>query len=77
MDRILGVNGKHMPWEGGRLPRTVRKRLGIFKNELLRLLDRDPVNRPSMDDFVETCNKILGGTSATIEMEYFSEHSEA
>lgn len=59
MDRIEGVNGMELPWEGTSLTPDNRRQLGIFKATMLTLLSRDPVNRPSMEQFCESCNRVL------------------
>lgn len=61
MDQIQGVNGGEMPWEGSRLTREKRNALGVFRDSLLMLLNRDPALRPSMAQFCETCNLVLAG----------------
>jgi hypothetical protein len=66
MDRIQGLNGKELPWEGARLTPTARRQLGIFKNSVMQLLSRDPAERPSMEQFCVTCNSVLAG-STTVE----------
>lgn len=63
MDRIEGLNGLQLPWEGT-LPPAVRKQLGIFKNHVLQLLARDASQRPSMDDFCMACDRALAGSTS-------------
>lgn len=63
MDRIEGRNGLQLPWEGT-LPPTVRRKLGIFRNSIMHLLDRDPSQRPSMADFCMSCDRVLAGSTS-------------
>lgn len=50
MHRIEGLNGLKLPWEGT-LSTAVRRQLGIFRGQVLRLLSRDAGQRLSMDEF--------------------------
>lgn len=68
MDRIMGERGLQMPWEGAQMTRSLRRKLGVFKDALMQLVDRDPAKRPSMADFCHTCNQVLGGTSMTMDL---------
>ena len=63
MDRIEGLNGLQMPWEGT-LPPALRRQLGIFKTHVLQLLARDASQRPSMDDFCMACDRALAGSTS-------------
>lgn len=63
MDQIEGVNGGHLPWEGDRLTRGTMQQLKMFQGEVLRLLDRDPLRRPSLRAFHRTCRSVLGDVS--------------
>ena len=68
MDQIQGLNGEMMAWEGNRLTPAKRNALGVFRNSLLKLLNHDPAQRPSMAQFCETCNRVLsGGTTVEVE----------
>ena len=62
MDQVEGRNGHMLPWEGERLTPAIKRKLGIFRVEILRLLDRVPERRPSMVDFCTTCSRILTGS---------------
>lgn len=62
MDRIEGVNGLQLPWEGALSP-AVRTQLGIFRSIVLRLLARNPAERPSLEDFCVSCDRVLAGTT--------------
>lgn len=63
MDRIEGVNCMKLPWEGALLP-TVRRQLGVFKDSVLKLLARDPAERPSMEQFCISCDRVLAGSTS-------------
>lgn len=68
MDQIQGVNGQKMAWEGSKLTSKKRNALGVFRNSLLKLLNREPALRPSMAEFCDTCNRVLtGGTTVEVE----------
>ena len=60
MDQIQGVGGEGLPWEGERLTPQVQGRLRLFRGELLQLLHRDPLQRPSMAQFCRSCARVLG-----------------
>ena len=62
-DQIQGVNGALLPWEGERLTPRVKSQLRLFQDSLLKLLHRDPLQRPSMAQFCRTCSHMLGGVS--------------
>jgi hypothetical protein len=64
MDRIQGLNGLQLPWEGDNLTTANRRKLGIFKGSLLKLLDRDPAERPSMEEFCDACTRVLAGSTS-------------
>jgi hypothetical protein len=59
MDHIEGRNGMHLPWEGESLTAVNRSRLGVFRGVVLMLLSRDPADRPSMEQFCKTCDRVL------------------
>ena len=67
MDRIEGVNGQELPWEGACMTPANKRRLGVFRNSLMALLARDPSQRPSMSKFCATCNRVLAG-STTVQV---------
>lgn len=62
VDRIEGIMGLQLPWEGSLSP-AVRMQLGIFKSSVLKLLARDPAERPSMEEFCLSCDRVLAGTT--------------
>jgi hypothetical protein len=64
MDRIQGLNGLKLPWERGRVTPAVIRRLGIFKDPIMRLLSRNPFKRPSMSEFCDFCFRLLDGSSS-------------
>jgi hypothetical protein len=64
MDRIQGLKGKELPWEGKGITPAIRRRLGIFKAPIISLLSRDPLERPSMSEFCDTCNRVLAGSTS-------------
>lgn len=51
---IEGVHGLHLPREVT-LPTGIRTRLGVFRSNVLKLLARDPAERPSMEEFCKSC----------------------
>ena len=63
MDRIEGVNGGQLPWEGISLTPGNRRKLGIFRTSLMALLARDARQRPSMAAFCDTCDRVLAGST--------------
>ena len=63
MDRIEGLNGLTLPWEGDLTP-AVRRQLGIFRGSVLQLLARDPAQRPSMEEFCMSCDRVLAGSTS-------------
>lgn len=44
----------------------VRGKLGRFKNFLLALLHKNPLQRPSMDEFCRRCERALGAATDTV-----------
>lgn len=48
-----------LPWEGDRLTSAMRKSLGIFRSNVLRLLDRNPAKRMTMQQFANACDAIF------------------
>jgi hypothetical protein len=64
MDRIEGLNGKELPWEGKGLTPAIRRSLGVFRAPILKLLSRDPAQRPSMSEFCHSCNRVLAGSTS-------------
>jgi hypothetical protein len=54
-----------LPWEGARFTPEMQKRLGRFKDPVLKLLCRDPYKRPSMREFCARCSRIFANTTVT------------
>lgn len=48
-----------LPWEGERLTAGMRKSLGIFRSNVLRLLDRNPAKRMTMQQFANASEAIF------------------
>ena len=67
MDIIEGRNGaQKLPWEATPMHPDVWRKLGRFKNFLLALLHKNPLQRPSMEDFYHRCERALGAATATV-----------
>lgn len=64
MDQIEGLKGMELPWEGRSLSAANRRRLGIIKGRVFSLLSRDPAKRPSMEQFCDSCNRVLAGSTS-------------
>jgi hypothetical protein len=64
MDQIEGRNGKKLPWEGANLTAEKRSCLGLFRENILMLLSRDPAKRPCMEQFYKNCENVLAGSTA-------------
>jgi hypothetical protein len=64
MDRIEGLNGQQLPWEGEGITPAIKRCLGIFKTPIISLLSRDPSARPSMSEFCDSCNRVLAGSTS-------------
>lgn len=62
MDRIQGVDALELPWEATLKP-TVRGQPSIFKDIVLKLLNWDPAERPSMKEFCVPYDRVLIGTT--------------
>ena len=65
MDRITAANGRQLPWEEESGRAHFRHRLGLFRNDLLALVARDPAARPSMRQFSAACAGLL--SDGTVE----------
>ena len=68
MDRITGANEKQLPWEEDNNRAYFRHKLGIFRNDLLSLVARDPAARPTMRQFSIACAGILSDGSTVEQM---------
>ena len=53
-----------LPWEGKLRP-GVRRRLGVFLEPVLQLLQREPSQRMAMCRFHSTCSKLFARHTAT------------
>ena len=63
LDRNEGMHGQHLPWEDACMTATNRRNLGVFRGILMALLSRDPAERPSMEKFCESCDRVLASTT--------------
>lgn len=71
MDRIVGE--LPLPWEDPEIAPALLRRFGHFKLPVMSLLERDPSKRPSMNEFLKECNRVLmhttkGDCSATLPL---------
>ena len=64
MDRIQGLNGLELPWDANVLSAQDQRRMGVFTASITALLSKDPSQRPSMEQFCESCNKVLAGSTS-------------
>ena len=63
IDMILGDTAAL--WEDGEAARLLLRPLGVFKPAVLGLLHRDPVQRSTMQKFLQASRKCLANTSIT------------
>lgn len=61
MQEITGPDP--LPWEPSRISGADKRRVGVFYGTLLTLLERDPINRPSMSGVCSACNRLLSSTT--------------
>jgi hypothetical protein len=65
--RQLTSPDRLLPWEEGRISREDEKKLGKFRNPILKLLQREPSERDSVRQFCKSMFEIFrstpGGTS--------------
>lgn len=61
MDKIAGVEA--LPWEDAATAPILLRRFGHFKMAVMGLLQRDPEDRPSMEEFRKQCNRVLMHTT--------------
>ena len=52
------------PWEAPATAPALLKKLGYFRKPVLALLDREPIERPSMAEFHQACRRVLSHTTA-------------
>jgi hypothetical protein len=64
MDQIEGRNGEQLPWERDTLSAEDRGSLGRFRESLMMLLSRNSALRPSMEEFYNSCEHILVGSTS-------------
>jgi hypothetical protein len=57
IDELLGKSP--LPWEKDRLAPERKRKLGVFKNPILQLLSRDPLQRMTLPQFCNVCRNIL------------------
>jgi len=62
LERQLRGEGP-LPWEGDRLTRDTKRRLGAIKAPVLRMLCRDPVDRASCKDLAAALRAVFSGAS--------------
>ena len=63
-DCITGKGRGKLPWERVPLDAAIRQQLGVFRKVVLQLLDRNPLNRPSMQDFCASCDRVFAQTQS-------------
>eukprot|EP00892_Ulva_mutabilis_P010095 jgi/Ulvmu1/7458/UM037_0001.1 len=63
MAQIAGDVGQQLPWEDRTQRAELLRRLGTLKRPVLALLDRDPAQRLSVQDFVTSCDLVLASTT--------------
>jgi hypothetical protein len=56
------VGHQELPWEGSRLTQSVLRKLGAHKKDVLGLLNRDPEERLTLYQFLNSCSQMLAGT---------------
>ena len=61
--QLLGK--EQLPWEGDRMTSGNWKKLGIFRHHVLKLLERDPPKRMTMQQFAVACDSIFDSRSLT------------
>lgn len=54
---------EELPWEGQQNSSMVRKKLGIFRQPILSLLQRAPADRSSLAVFCNACQQVFSSTS--------------
>ena len=61
---ITGRGRRQLPWERVPLDAAVRAQLGAFRRVVLQLLDRNPLGRPSMQEFCAACERVFAQTQS-------------
>jgi hypothetical protein len=64
MDQIEGRNGEQLPWESDTLSAEDRNCLGRYRDSLMMLLSRNSAVRPSMEEFYNSCEHVLAGSTS-------------
>lgn len=54
-----------LPWEAAADPSAVLHKIGIFREPLLQLLQREPARRATMQDFCNACNSLVASNTTT------------
>lgn len=62
IDQLVG--NLELPWEGSRLTKSVLRKLGAHKKDVLGLLHRDPNERLTLYQFLNSCSRVLAGTES-------------
>lgn len=62
MDRIQGKGGRKLPWEATPMKPRLKQKLGMFRELVLQVLNRDPAKRPSMRRFCDACHHLMSST---------------
>lgn len=60
IDQLVGK--KELPWEGSRFTASVQRKLGAHRKDVLGLLRRDPEQRLTLYQFLNSCSQMLAGT---------------
>ena len=64
IDQLVG--NRELPWEGSRLTPSVLKKLGAHKKDVLGLLRRDPEERLTLYQFLNSCSRVLAATESQV-----------
>lgn len=56
------VGNQELPWEGARFDANVQRKLGAHRKDVLGLLKRDPEQRLTLYQFLNSCSQMLAGT---------------
>ena len=65
-----------LPWEGDRLTRDTKRRLGVIRAPVLRMLCRDPAQRASCKDLAAALRAVFSGAS-TADVHDGGKHASA
>ena len=64
IDQLVG--NRELPWEGSRLTSSVLRKLGAHKKDVLGLLRRDPEERLTLYQFLNSCSRVLAATESQV-----------